>query len=184
MRSLDVDEVTAAARGTEAAFAVGTHLGVVVHMHRPADPPGELLPRVEAGPGGVVAQWAGPSRGQVERAGDTRRDAEDVGHRQVVVADETLDKLRCGVQGGAGSIIDVERLALFGEHLTVGPRDGDRDVRVTDIDANHHASGCRRHEQGRGASAGAVRAARIAALLDDQPGCQEVLDPLCDGASR
>src|ERR1019366_7093561 len=34
VRSLDVDEVTASASGSEAAFAVGAHLGVVADMDR------------------------------------------------------------------------------------------------------------------------------------------------------
>ena len=153
-------------------------------MDRLADPAGELLSRVEAGPRGVVAQWGGPPGGQLERAGNTCRDAEDVGHQHVVVGDETLDKLRCGVQGGPGPVIDVERLALLGEHLTIRPRDGDRDVGVTDIDAHHRPPGRRRQQQHGRASAGAARGAHVAPLLDDQPGGQKVLDPLCDGASR
>ena len=101
-----------------------------------------------------------------------------------MIGDETVDKLRRGVQGGSGSVIDVQRLALFGEDLTVGLRDGDRDVGVTDVDPHHHPRGCRRHQQRRGASAGAPRTAHVAPLLDDPPGGQEVLDPLCDSASR
>ncbi len=133
---LDVRQVPHAPAAAPDQLAEGAEVGVVVHVHRYAEPAPQLL-------GGPGAAPAGQDRGgaqrpglHVDRAGHAEAHPGDLGAVHAGGRDQTADQLFRPVEALGRGRVDVQGLGLLGEHLVGEVADGDAQVGVAEVHAD------------------------------------------------
>ncbi len=136
---LDVRQVPHAPPAAPDQLAEGAEVGVVVHVHRHAEPPPQLLGGLGAAPAGQDGGRAQRPGLHVDRAGHAQTHARDLGAVDAGGRDQPADQLFRPVEALGGGGVDVQRLGLLGEHLVRQVPDRDAQMRVPEVDADDDA---------------------------------------------
>ena len=149
----DVDRVAGAEGGAERDLGERAEVGVVVEVDgQVAEAAAQLGRDREALPAGQDRRRADRAALVVDRPRERHADAEHAVCAEAGLGEQVVDELGGAVERALGGVVDVLRAHRLGEHGAREVGDGDVDVVVAEVDADHRAGRAVEREQRRRAA--------------------------------